>query len=162
MIVAAHGNVSEYCAAHGMQIGEVYTGKVEDYHGNCLILVTDNCDTEHEYYYLKYKLRKRKIELVSTHWNNEDVSAFVRYLEQMESREKSGGRAPFGFRWESGKVVEDPAVIEVARKVIALRDAGIPWRKIAESDEICYRDGSKLSISTLQVIVKNRSKYDEK
>lgn len=160
MLVAAHGNVDEFCAAHGMQIGERYKGKVEDYCGKCMILVTDNCDTEQEYYYLKYKLRKRRIELVSTHWNNVDVDAFVRYMEQRETREKSGGRPAFGFRWENGSLVEDPAGIEVARKIIAMRDAGIPWRRIAETEGVSHPNGAPLSISTLQVIVKNRGKYE--
>lgn len=162
MLVAAHGDVAEYCAKHGMEIGEVYTGSVEDYNGKCLILVTDNCTDENEYYYLKYKLRKRKVELVSTHWYNGDVSSFVQYLSRREDRKKSknSGRVPFGFRRVCGKLVEDPESIVIARRIIALRDAGYTYRRIVDADGVGYPDGRKMGISTVQVILRNRSKYE--
>ena len=88
MIVAAHGNVDAYCEAHGMVIAERFTGKVEDYDGNCLILVTDNCSDKHDYFYLRYLLLKRKVELISTHWESRDIEDFVTYLNQREQENR--------------------------------------------------------------------------
>lgn len=73
---------------------------------------------------------------------------------------KDGGRLPFGFHWVDGAITEVEVELAVARRVISMRDAGVKWREIAESDGICRSDGSKMSISTLQVIVANRSKYE--
>lgn len=163
MIVAAHGNVEEYCEAHGLTIGERYTGKVEDYRGDYLILVTDNCEDQNDYYYLKYKLLRRKIELVSTHWSDQGVNDFVRYLSQREAdarKKMYSGRLSFGFKRKAGKIVEDPVAIEIARRIVRLRDAGKTYREISEDSDVGYPDGRKMSISTIQEILKNRGKYE--
>lgn len=163
MVVAAHGSVDAYCLEHGMTIGERYTGKVEDYRGSHLILVTDNCDSLNDYYYQKHKLRRRGVELVSTHWRNEDVAAFVEHLTEREAEERKrvfSGRTAFGFRRVNGEDVEIPAAMVVARRIIAMRDAGATYKLIAEDPDVAYPDGRRMSISTIQVILKNREKYE--
>lgn len=165
MIVAAHGDVKAYCKEHGMAIGEVYSGALEDYRGRCLVLVTDADLDKNRYHYLKYKLLKRKVELICIHRQTDaEVGEFISYLNSQERRrqqELHKGRVPFGFRRDrSGEEVEDPESIAVARKIVKLRDAGWTYRKIVEDPEIRYPDGRKLSISTVQVILKNRSKYE--
>jgi len=162
MIVAAHGNVDAYCAEHGMVIAERYEGDVAEYRGSCLVLVTDNCEDQNDYYYLKYLLRKRKVELLSTHWHSADVSEFVRYMSLREEemrREKYVGRAPFGFRRVNGAVVVDETEIAIARKAVAMRDASAKLREIAE--EASRMSGRNVSISTIQMILKNRGKYTD-
>lgn len=159
MIVAAHGDVDKYCEEHGMTIGERYTGKVEDYHGSCVVLVTDNCEDQNDYYYQKYRLMRRKIELVSTHWGDASVEDFVRYLSQQEkSRKKYGGRLPYGLKRVGGEVIEDPEAMKVVRRIIELRDAGTSFREIAE--EVRRPDGREIPVSSIQVILKNRKKYE--
>ena len=163
MNVAAHGNVDEYCESHGMTVVERYSGDVAEYRGSCSILVTDNCEDLNDYYYLKYLLRKRKIELLSTHWHSEDVSAFVRYMSLREEKRRKGsypGRMPFGFKRVGGVTVEIPEEIAVARRVIALRDAGAKYREIVADPAVAYSDGRRMSVSTIQVILRNRGKYD--
>ena len=163
MIVVAHGDVDAYCEAHGMTIAERYAGKLEDYSGRGLILVTDNCESLNDYYYLKYKLRRRRVELVSTHWHDQGVSDFIQYLGDRESDDRKKtytGRLPFGFHRVGGKTVEDPAVIEIARRIVAMRDAGATYREIVEDEDVRYPDGRRMSISTIQVILRNRSKYE--
>ena len=159
MLVAAHGNVDEYCEAHGMTIVERYEGDVADYKGGCSVLVTDNCETENEYYYLKYRLHRRKIELLSTHWCNEDLADFVTYLNS-KVKNPVGRRLPFGFKYEEGVVVEDPVCIGIARRIIALRDRGWKYREIQADDGVGYPDGRTMPLSTIQVILNNRSKYE--
>lgn len=161
MRVAAHGNVDAYCKEHGFEIVERYEGNLEDYSGKCPILVTDNCADRNEYYYLKYKLFRRRIELLSTHWYNKGVEDFVAYMHRMDSeRKRSPGRAPFGFKYVGGVLVEEPAGIEIARRIIALKDEGLTFRKIVEDEGVHHLDGRRMSISTVQVILKNRSKYE--
>lgn len=163
MVVSAHGNVDAYCEAHGMVIAERYKGKLEDYRGGHLILVTDNCSDKHEYFYLKYLLLKRNVELISTHWESRDIEDFVAYLTQRERenrKSKFGGRLPFGFRRVGNETVEDPVTIKVARRIIELRDLGWTYKQIQEDDGVGYPDGRNMSISTIQVILKNRSKYE--
>ena len=163
MIVAAHGNVDEYCENHDMTVVERYGGKVEDYSGGCAVLVTDNCSDVNEYYYLKYKMAKRKIELVSTHWGEGNREDFVAYLNQHEAEERKrlyAGRLPFGFRRVDGQVVADREAMAVARRIIALRDAGKTYRDISEDSLVRFPDGRRMSISTIQVILRNRGKYE--
>lgn len=162
MIVAAHGNVDEYCEAHGMTIVERYSGDVLEYRGGCGVLVTDNCEDQNDYYYTKYRLMLRKVELVSTHWGDEGVEEFVRYLGERElvDRKKFAGRLAFGFRRMNGVVVEDPVSIGIARRIIRLRDLGWTYKQIQEDDGVGYPDGRKMSVSTIQVILKNRGKYE--
>jgi hypothetical protein len=163
MIVAAHGNVDAYCEAHGMTIGERYSGDVGEYRGSCLVLVTDNCEDLNDYYYLKYRLMRRNVELVSTHWKDSSVEDFVQYLNQREKQKRKEvytGRVNFGFRRVDGETVEVPQDIRVARRIIELRDAGYSYRKITEDPEVCYSDGRKMPVSTIQVILRNRSKYE--
>ena len=49
----------------------------------------------------------------------------------------------------------------VTRKIFELRDAGYTLRQISEHPEVGYLDGRKMSVSTIQVILKNRSRYGE-
>ena len=163
MIVAAHGNVDAYCEAHGMVIGERYSGKLEEYRGNYLILVTDNCSDKHDYYYLKYLLLKRKVELISTHWESRDIDDFVMYLNQREQesrKHKYGGRMAFGFQRKNGKAALSDTGRKVALRICELWDAGATYKAIQADDEVRHLDGRKIPISTIQMILKNRSKYE--
>lgn len=163
MVVSAHGKVDEYCAAHGMVIAERYNGDLAEYRGGHSVLVTDNCSDKHEYYYLKYLLLKRKVQLISTHWESREIEDFVAYLHQQEKERQRSlheGRPAFGFRKVGGVTVEDERSIGVARRIIELRDLGWTYRQIIEEDDVRYPDGRKMSPSTIQVILRNRSKYE--
>ena len=153
MVVVAHGNVDAYCEAHGMVIGERYTGSLEEYRGNGLILVTDNCADKNDYYYLKYRLRMRGIELVSTHWHDPAIEEFLAYQERRdaEQRRRRGGRRLFGTQSEEA--------MAVVRRIFELRDAGKTMREIAADPEVCYTDGQRMTVSTIQVILSNRERY---
>lgn len=163
MVVAAHGNVDEYCAAHGMIIYERHEGDVSEYRGSCLVLVTDNCEDLNDYYYRKYQLLRRNIELVSTHWGDESVDEFVRYMSDREAagrKKRYGGRVPFGFKKIKGVVVEDPESIEIARRIVMLRDQGWKYKEIQADEGVRYPDGRIMPLSTIQVILRNREKYE--
>ena len=156
MIVAAHGEVSEFCEKLGMTIYERYEGDLESYKGNCPVIVTDQQMSKNEFYYLKCKLLRRRVELVSIYYCDKELSDFVAYLDQMERREKHGGRMPFGFT--KGGV--DKKKMAVVRRILELRDTGHTYKQIQEDPEVHHGDGRKLAISTIQVIIKNRSKYE--
>jgi intein-encoded DNA endonuclease-like protein len=50
---------------------------------------------------------------------------------------------------------------EVVRRILELRDSGCAYREIREDAGVHHRDGRKLSISTIQIIVKNREEYEK-
>lgn len=60
----------------------------------------------------------------------------------------------FGFTKRNGEIVEIPAKIAVARRIIELRDAGKTLREIRENLSI------KMAMSTIQQIIKNRKNYE--
>jgi hypothetical protein len=158
MVVCAHGDVAGFCEAHEMQILECYIGYLEDYHkSNCAVIVTDQKMTRQEYDSLKCTLFGRGIELVSVDWTDDEV--ILRLLRnQIEQRGKRGGRQMFGFVKRAGEIIEIPEKIEVARRMIEMRDAGATLEKIRED---CRVRGKKLSKSTIQQIIKNRDKYEK-
>jgi hypothetical protein len=142
-----------------MEILGAYDGKLEEYHGFCAVIVTDQKMTREEYDSLKCELFGRGYELISTEWQDDEV--ILRLLaNQIEQRGKRGGRQMFGFYQKHGRIVENPAMIAVARRVVALRDAGMTYREIREDSGVHHADGKKLSLSTIQVIIKNRDKYN--
>lgn len=150
MIVCAHGEVSEYCKNRDMIIVERYAGDIESYGGVCRVLVTDQDMSSSEYYFLKGKMLARGIELVSTRYvDTENLS----YCDIKDAPEKPNrGRPKFGDSSE--------AEMAVVNRIFELRDAGYKLRSIAEDEKVCYPDGRKMSISTIQVILRNRGKYE--
>lgn len=161
MHVVAHGNVDVYCESHNMQITERYEGKLENYTGSGLIIVTDNCSDINDFYCLKLKLMRKKITLISTHWEDKALSEFVEYLKKADKRSLNGGRLPFGFRRVKGKIVHNEEAFKIARRIIELRDEGETYKSITEDPGVHHLDGRKMGISTIQVILSNRSKYEE-
>ena len=151
MVVCAHGDVRGFCESHEMEILECYIGYLEDYKGNCAVVVTDQRMTRSEYDALKCTLFGRGVELVSTEWPDDEV--MLRLLRnQIELRGKRGGRQIFGFMKKGGMICEIPEKMETARKIIEMRDAGHTLREI--------EDVVDLSMSTIQTIIKNRDKYE--
>lgn len=147
MIVCAHGEVSEYCENRDMIIVERYDGDIENYGGVCRVLVTDRDMSPGEYYYLKGKMLARGVELVSTRYVDTENLAHGVIKDVPEKR--SRGRRKFGDSSEAERSVVD--------RIFELRDMGCTLKEISE--KVGYPDGRKISISTIQVILKNRHKY---
>lgn len=160
MVVCAHGNVVDFCEKHDMQILTAYDGNLEDYHGNCAVVVTAQEMTRAEYDSLKCTLFGRGYELVSVRWTDDDVIIRL-LLNQIEQRGRRGGRQMFGFYKRKGVIVENPAMIAIARRIIKLRDAGMTYREIREDAGVRHPDGGELSLSTIQVIIKHREVYEK-
>lgn len=158
MVVCAHGNVSEFCKNHEMEILEVFTGDLKDYKGKCAVVVTDQKMTREEYESLKCVLFGHGFELVSVEWTD-DAIILALLRQTIERRKKRGGRQLFGFYKKNGVIAEIPEVVAVARKVIELRDKGWTMRDIKEHADIRHPDGGELGISTIESIIKNREKY---
>ena len=149
MIVCAHGEVSEYCEKMDMIIVERYAGEIENYNGSCCVLVTDQEMSAGEYYFLKGKMLARGVELVSTRYvDTENLS----YGEVKAAPAKRGrGRRRFGEDSEAEMVV--------VRRIFELRDAGRTMKEISEDEKVCYQDGRRMGVSTIQTILNNRDKY---
>ena len=166
MVVCIHGDPSEFCEQNDMIPVAQYIGKIEDYKGDCRILVTDRDMSENEYYYLKGLLLARGVDLISTRYkDDEKVLGVVMYTAQraQERRKQSyGGRQPFGYYRKNGEVLENPKMMAVARRVIELRDSGMTLTVIQDDENVRHMDGRKISISTIQQILKNRDKYEKK
>lgn len=155
MIVVAHGDVCDYCEAHGMTIWAQYIGRLEDYPGPGRIVVTDNCSDKNDYYYLRGIFRSKGFELISTHWYDPSIEEFLEYKQKRdaERRVKRGGRRLFGLQ-----SVRD---MEVVRRIFELRDAGKTLRQISADPGVTYADGRQIPVSTIQVILSNRERYAE-
>lgn len=150
MVVCAHGSVAEFCEAHEMKILERYDGDLNSYRGNCPVIVTDQVMSREEYDSLKCLMFSRGMELVSTEWTDDEV--IVRLLRhQLERRGKHGGRQMFGYYKKNGVIAEIPEKIAIARRIVAMRDAGAKLREL---------EGEfGLSMSTIRTILDNRDKY---
>lgn len=143
MMVCAHGNVAEYCADKGMEIVATWDGKILDYRGKCPVLVTDSEMSENEYYFLKGEMYSRGVELISTkHKDNKQMSEYLAYAAERRSA-KSGGRPRF----------EDPVV---SQRVLELRSKGLSLRAIQESEGVRHPDGRKLSLNTINNIIRSK------
>lgn len=163
MIVCSHGNVNDYCEDKDMIIGDNHIGSIEDYNGVCRVLVTDEDMTESEYYFLKGKMLAKGVELVSIHHKDtQRLSEYVIYSlkQQSEQRKKHTGRHQFGFTLKNGVKVHQEETYEVARLIIELKDEGYTLRRIQEDSRVKHLDGRKLSLSTIQLIIKNRKDYE--
>ena len=159
MIVAAHGDVDQYCSEHDMIIGERYVGDLREYKGRGP-LVTDADIAKNEYFYIKYKMLLRKVQIISTRWASVELSEFVAYCAEQESqRRKESGRVRFGYRRRGGMIVDDPAGMRVVDRIFELRDSGATYAQIQADEGVHHYDGRRMSISTIQVILNNREKY---
>lgn len=162
MIVCANGDVAGFCEQRDMVICEQYEGNLEDYRGNCAVLVTDHEMTQNEYYYIKSKLLGRGVELVSTRYTDDAVmTGFLAYMAERR-RKTYGGRQMFGFYRKNGEVLPREESLVVVRRIFELKDRGYTLRSIREDSGVHHPDGRKLSISTIQQIIKNREKYERK
>jgi site-specific DNA recombinase len=54
-------------------------------------------------------------------------------LHRLRLQGRAFGRAPYGYRKENGRLVEDPERMEVVRRIVGLRDAGISSGRIADA-----------------------------
>jgi hypothetical protein len=87
------------------------------------------------------------------------MTEFLAYQAERR-KEKYGGRQPFGYRKIGDEIREIPEMIAVARKIVEMKDAGATLREIHECEGVCHMDGRKISISTIQQIIKNRERYE--
>ena len=138
------------------------------------------------YYYYKMLLTKKNISLVSIAEDFGQFGVFANMLEaftlcvaEMERdninkrtsggrRVKaarggySGGRPPYGYAPQNGKLVIVPEEAEVVRFVIKEKDSGKTFQHICDALNNAgktNRSGTKFSISTLQVILDNKPLY---
>lgn len=139
------------------------------------------------YYYYKMLLRKKEIELVSIAEDFGQFGVFSSMLEsftlcvaQMERDNinkrtssgravksakggYSGGRTPFGYKPENGKMVIVPEEAEVVREIFRMKDGeGKTYKAVVEHlnrEGKKNRSGTAFSISTVQTIYENKKVY---
>lgn len=74
----------------------------------------------------------------------------------------SGGRPPYGYTPQNGKLIIVPEEAEIVRMVIGAKDSGETYQSICDKLNAAgktNRSGTKFSISTLQVIIENKPLY---
>lgn len=138
------------------------------------------------YYYYKMLLTKKNIKLISIAEDFGQFGVFANMLEaftlcvaemERENINKrtsggrkvkaarggySGGRPPYGYTPQNGKLVIVPEEAEVVRYVIESKKNGLTYQQICDTLNAqgkTNRSGSKFSISTLQVIIDNEPLY---
>ena len=119
--------------------------------------------TEGAYFSLKSKMLIKGVELVSVHYcDTPSISEYILNTakETLLERQKYTGRYKFGFERKDGVLVRHKKNFEVARLIIELRDAGYTLTKIQEDSRVRHPDGRKISLSTIQMITKNRKDYE--
>lgn len=139
------------------------------------------------YYYYKMLLTKKEIELISI---AEDFGQFGVFSDMLEAftlcvakmeRENinkrtsggrkvkaarggySGGRPPYGYAPQNGRLVIVPEEAEIVRYVIESKETGETYQSICDTLNAqgkTNRSGTKFSISTLQVIIDNKPLYN--
>lgn len=141
------------------------------------------------YYYYKMLLTKKNIKLVSIAEDFGQFGVFASMLEaftlcvaEMERDNinkrtsggrkvkaarggYSGGRPPYGYAPQNGKLVIVPEEAEIVRYVIGAKESGKTFQAICDtlnSEGKTNRSGTKFSISTLQVIIDNKPLYQGK
>lgn len=138
------------------------------------------------YYYYKMLLTKKNVSLISIAEDFGQFGVFANMLEaftlcvaEMERDNinkrtsggrkvkaarggYSGGRPPYGYAPQNGKLVIVPEEAEIVRFVIESKDNGMTYQAICDSLNKAgktNRSGTKFSISTLQVIIDNKPLY---
>ena len=138
------------------------------------------------YYYYKMLLIKKNVKLISIAEDFGQFGVFASMLEaftlcvaemERENINKrtsagrvmksskggySGGRTPYGYVAQQGKmvIVEDQA--EVVRKIFEMKKSGSTYQQIVDNlnkDGYVNRSGSKWAISSVQVILGNEKTY---
>lgn len=163
MIVCGHGNVKDFCDRYDMIIVEAHRGDLMGYCGICRVMVTDQKMSENEYLHLKKKMLSLGVELVSVeHTDMEEVAKHLVYTIQKENEDKRKhiARCMFGCKIVNGETVPDEKGMKIVRRILELRDKGYVYRMIQEDDGVHNLDGSKMSISKIAVICKNKEKYE--
>ena len=160
MIVCGHGDVAEFCERMGMVVCEQYAGDLEKYRGSSRVVVTDLDISEMEYYMFKGKLMRRGIELISTRHKDDPRMIELLVYQVNNSKRNYGGRQMFGFQRKNGESVPTTEGTIVVKRILELRDAGYTLRRIQEDAGVHHPDGRKISVSTIQQIIKNRETYE--
>jgi len=139
------------------------------------------------FYFYKYMLRKKDIEIVSA---TEDFSTMGKYSSMLESfilnmaqmerdnitvrtsagrKQKAaqggyaGGRAPFGYKVVRGDLIIDELEAPTVRRMFDLRDQGKTYKEIEEilnSEGYRRRNGNPFHHSGVQQMVSNRRTYE--
>lgn len=74
----------------------------------------------------------------------------------------SGGRPPYGYTPQNGKLIIVPEEAEIVKMVICAKDSGETYQSICDKLNAAgktNRSGTRFSISTLQVIIENKPLY---
>ena len=138
------------------------------------------------YYYYKMMLRKKNINLVSIAEDFGQFGVFASMLEaftlcvaEMERDNinkrtsagryvksakggYSGGRPPFGYRTDNGRLIIVPEEAKIVRTIFEMKYSGKTYKQIVDhlnSLGLTNRSGTKYSISTIQTIYDNEKTY---
>jgi DNA invertase Pin-like site-specific DNA recombinase len=138
------------------------------------------------YYYYKMLLTKKNVELISISEDFGQFGAFASMLEaftlcvaemERENINKrtsagrimksskggySGGRTPYGYIAQHGKMVVVEEQAEVVRKIFEMKKSGSTYQQIVDklnSEGYVNKSGGKWAISSVQVVLGNEKTY---
>jgi hypothetical protein len=132
-----------------MTICAEHIGAIEEYEGICRVLVTAQEMGENEFYALKLAMLRRGVELISVHHGDSVIDEFVAFMAHQ--KQPSPGRRKFGDK--------SPEEMAVVRRIFALRDGGYTLKEISEDAQVHHMDGRRMTVSSIQGILRNRDKY---
>ena len=139
-----------------------------------------------KYHVIKYLLQEQGIEIISAteDWNAQDklmamilenFLAMVAEIEKSHIRNRmsggrmqkaakggyAGGKVPYGYRAEGGRLVIDESEAEVVREIFRYRGEGMAFRWIADKLNERYktRSGGQFAFGTIRHIIDNEKTY---
>ena len=161
MLVCAHGDVDEFCKDKDIIIIDRYDGDLEKYNGLCRVIVSDVVCDVNTYNFLKGKMLVKGYELVSTIHTDINDLAYLIAKSIKDKSKKHGGRHSFGFQNICGEIKLTDRGRAVVNRIFELRDLGYTYKAISEDEGVCHPDGRRIHLSTIQIIIQNREKYEK-
>lgn len=139
------------------------------------------------YFYYKFVLQKKNIDLLSVQEDFGSMGAFAGVLQSLtmfiaeqertniakrtsagrsmkaKSGGYAGGRAPYGYRVENSQLVVRDDEAEMVKRIFELRESGLTLQDIADllSDEGCRsRSNKRFGASQIKSVLSNQKTYE--
>lgn len=163
MDVTGIGDVAEFCQKRGMTVTERYEGDPLLYRGPGKTIVWGGYHKMFEFYYVKFKLLRRGIGLLSVQDYGDMGAVLEQFVAYLARRERdAAGRPPFGWRREEGGLVPVPEELRLADEILLLHSGGCSYREIAQrlrAEGKTRPDGVSVSVSTVTRVCKRKELY---
>lgn len=165
MDVVGIGEVGQFCARRGWRVREAWGGSPLEYRGSGECLVWGGYHPMFEFYYIKFRLLRRGVDLIPTQDYGDlgyVLDQFVSYAAKRDREGRRGGKVPFGWRSEGGELVPVPGELAAADEILLLRENGMSLRGIerwlAEHNRTT-RDGRPVTVNVIRAVCAKKGMY---